>query len=221
MVRPGRNGVRPLDLETGDADVDARLREALFRPSAETVTVGRDDEGELVFNWAAGGLEAEKRLRFLPGGELVQVSAVVKRDGRLLPVKVLFGPGLGTATKEEKGVTGYLPPPGHRPRRLRGGACPRRQAHGDPLVLRREVDRPREPLLRRPLRAGREGERRDTAGHRAGGGRKDRDRRRSSACRWIRLRPCCSWGPRTTTPCAGSDTRSRTWWTRAPGSDRS
>lgn len=112
MVRPGRNGVRPLDLETGDADVDARLREALFRPSAETVTVSRDGEGELVFNWAAGGLEAEKRLRFLPGGDLVQVSAVVKRDGRLLPVKVLFGPGLGTATKEEKGVTGYLPPQG-------------------------------------------------------------------------------------------------------------
>jgi YidC/Oxa1 family membrane protein insertase len=112
MVRPGRNGVRPLDLETGDADVDARLREALFRPSAETVTVSRDGEGELVFIWAAGGLEAEKRLRFLPGGDLVQVSAVVKRDGRPLPVKVLFGPGLGTATKEEKGVTGYLPPQG-------------------------------------------------------------------------------------------------------------
>lgn len=69
MVRPDpdRNGVRPLDLETGDADVDARLREALFRPSAETVTVSRDGEGELVFDWSAGGIEAEKRLRFLPG----------------------------------------------------------------------------------------------------------------------------------------------------------
>ena len=64
------------------------------------------------FVWAAGGLEAEKHLRFLRGGELVELSASVKHDGRSLPVKLLFGPGLGTASKEEKGVTGYLPPQG-------------------------------------------------------------------------------------------------------------
>lgn len=112
MVRPGRNGVRPLDLETGDRDVDARLREALYRPSAETVTVAAGGEGELSFVWASGGLEAEKRLRFLRGGELVELSASVKHDGRSLPVKLLFGPGLGTASKEEKGVTGYVAPQG-------------------------------------------------------------------------------------------------------------
>ena len=112
MVRPERNGVRPLDLETGDPEVDARLREALFAPSAETVTVARGGEAELSFTWAAGGLEAEKSLRFLQGGELVEVKAAVKRDGRPLRVKVLFGPGLGTASKEEKGVTGYLAPQG-------------------------------------------------------------------------------------------------------------
>ena len=112
MVRPERNGVRPLDLETGDPEVDARLREALFQPSAETITGPKGGEAELVFTWAGGGIEAEKTLRFLRGGELVEVKAGVKRDGRSLPVKLLFGPGLGTATKEEKGVTGYLAPQG-------------------------------------------------------------------------------------------------------------
>ena len=112
MVRPGHNSVHPLDLETGEPDVDARLREGLYQPSADTVTVGPSGEAELGFTWAGGGLEAEKRLRFLQGGEIVEISAKVKRDGRPLRVKVLFGPGLGTATKEEKGVTGYLPPQG-------------------------------------------------------------------------------------------------------------
>ena len=112
MVRPGRNGVRPLDLETGDPEVDARLREALFQPSAETITVPRGGEGELSFTWAGGGLEAEKSLHFLKGGDLVELKAAVKRDGRPLRVKLLFGPGLGTASKEEKGVTGYVAPQG-------------------------------------------------------------------------------------------------------------
>ena len=112
MVRSGRNAVRPLDLETGDPEVDARLREALFQPSAETVTVPRGGEAELIFTWASGGLEAQKNLRFLQGGELVEVKAVVTRDGRPLRVKLLFGPGLGTAGKDEKGVTGYVAPEG-------------------------------------------------------------------------------------------------------------
>ena len=184
MVRPGRNGVRPLDLETGDRDVDAQLREALFRPSAETVTVAAGGEGELSFTWAAGGLEAEKRLRFLRGGELVEVSASVKRDGRSLPVKLLFGPGLGTASKEEKGVTGYVAPAGNRPGPLRGGAPARGQAHGSATLRRRAVDRHREPLLRRAVRARRARQRRD-AGRRACPRRTTRPRpRRSSRWTW-------------------------------------
>ena len=121
MVRAGRNAKRPLDLQTGDAEIDARLREALFQPAAEpgfaagetlTLNVPVGGEAELRFTWAEGGLEARKSLRFLRDGDLVAVSATVKRDGRPLPVKVLFGPGLGTPTAEEKAVSGYAPAQG-------------------------------------------------------------------------------------------------------------
>jgi YidC/Oxa1 family membrane protein insertase len=64
------------------------------------------------FRFAEAGIEAEKVLRFQQGGELVAVSATVRRDGRELPVKVLWGPGLGNPTEAEKAVTGYQPPQG-------------------------------------------------------------------------------------------------------------
>jgi YidC/Oxa1 family membrane protein insertase len=109
MVPGQRNGTLPLDLETGDKDVDARLQRALFKPSAELVRVD-DPEPELRFQWAEGSLEVEKTLR--PEGRrgLVWVTASVRQGGRPLPVKVLWGPGLGNPTAAEKGVQGYAAP---------------------------------------------------------------------------------------------------------------
>ena len=47
QTAPG--GPRALDIETGDPDVDERLREALFLPAAETVTIAGAREAELRF----------------------------------------------------------------------------------------------------------------------------------------------------------------------------
>jgi YidC/Oxa1 family membrane protein insertase len=112
MVQTVPGGPHALDVETGDTDVDARLREALFLPAAEQVTIGARGEAELRFRWAEGDLEAEKALRFQAPGYLVTVAAEVKRAGRLLPVKVLWGPGLGNPTAAEMEVQGYHAPQG-------------------------------------------------------------------------------------------------------------
>jgi YidC/Oxa1 family membrane protein insertase len=112
MVPAARSGPRPLDLETQDPAVDARLREALFQPSAEQQTVPVDGEAELTFAWAEGDLEVLKTLRFTKGGALVEVGASVKRAGRELPIRLLWGPGLSNPTAADKDVQGYLPPQG-------------------------------------------------------------------------------------------------------------
>lgn len=112
MVQTVPGGPRALDVETGDPEVDARLRDALFLPAAEQVTIGPRGEAELRFRWAEGDLEAEKTLRFQTPGYLVRVAAEVKRAGRTLPVKVLWGPGLGNPTAAEMEVQGYHAPQG-------------------------------------------------------------------------------------------------------------
>jgi len=112
MVQNVPGGPRALDVETGDPDVDPRLRDALFLPSAEVVTLGPSGEAELRFQWAEGDLEATKTLRFQAPGYLVHVAADVKRGGRPLPAKVVWGPGLGNPTPEEMEVQGYHAPQG-------------------------------------------------------------------------------------------------------------
>jgi YidC/Oxa1 family membrane protein insertase len=112
MVQNVPGGPRALDVETGDPDADPRLRDALFLPSAEVVTLGPSGEAELRFQWAEGDLEATKTLRFQAPGYLVQVAVDVKRGGRPLPAKVVWGPGLGNPTAEEMEVQGYHAPQG-------------------------------------------------------------------------------------------------------------
>jgi YidC/Oxa1 family membrane protein insertase len=109
MVPAVRDGVRALDLETGQADVDARLRDALFKASSEQVTLGSAG-GELSFHYADGDLVARKSVRFPARGYMVQVSASVTRAGQAVPVKVLWGPGVGNPSAAEQDVQGYLPP---------------------------------------------------------------------------------------------------------------
>jgi YidC/Oxa1 family membrane protein insertase len=112
MVLAAGEHSRSLDLETGDAGVDARLREALFRPSVEQLTLREGAPNELVFEWAEGDLEARKALRFPPRGYLVEVSASVRRAGRELPLEGLWGPGVGNPTPAEMEVQGYIAPQG-------------------------------------------------------------------------------------------------------------
>ena len=112
MVQNIPGGPRALDIETGDPDVDPRLREALFQPSAEVVTLAPTGESELRFQWAEGEVEATKTLRFLAPGYLVRVAVEVKKGGRPLPAKVIWGPGLGNPTAAEMEVQGYHAPQG-------------------------------------------------------------------------------------------------------------
>ncbi len=110
MVQTIPGGPRALDVETGEAELDARLQESLFQASAETVTLGPSGEASLQFRWSDGEVEAEKTLGFRAPGHLVTVRVGVKRGGRNVPVRVLWGPGLGNPTAAEMEVQGYHAP---------------------------------------------------------------------------------------------------------------
>jgi YidC/Oxa1 family membrane protein insertase len=110
MVFATSGGPRPLALETGDVALDAQLREALYKPSAETLEVRPGLRGEIRFEYAEGDVRAEKALRFPAPGYCVEVQASVLRAGQALPVKVLWGPGVGNPTAGEMEVQGYQAP---------------------------------------------------------------------------------------------------------------
>jgi YidC/Oxa1 family membrane protein insertase len=108
MVQTVPEQARPLDIETGDPALDARLREALFVPSATRLEVTGDAALEFVF--AGAGVEARKTLRFQRRGYLASVTVSVRRAGAPLPARLLWGPGLGNPTAEERDVRGYQAP---------------------------------------------------------------------------------------------------------------
>jgi YidC/Oxa1 family membrane protein insertase len=112
MVLATAGGVRPLDLETGDRDVDEQLRTALFRASTEHLELRAGAPLKLEFRFSDGQLEAEKSLLFEPQGYLVEVHGSVKRQGVALPVSLVWGPGVGNPTPAEMEVQGYHAPQG-------------------------------------------------------------------------------------------------------------
>lgn len=112
MVAAGGPGLLPLDVETGDAELDAQLRRALFEATSEVVTIPKDGTAEVRFSYAEGDVSAEKTVRFSHGGYLAEVEASVKRGGRELVPRVVWGPSLGNPTVEETSVQGYVPPQG-------------------------------------------------------------------------------------------------------------
>jgi YidC/Oxa1 family membrane protein insertase len=109
MVAAQSPAVRPLDIETADTDLDAKLRAALFQPSSDEVHVAGEVPQPLRFAWAEGGVEAEKTITFRASG-LLSVRVSVKRNGLSLPVRLLWGPGIGNPTPEEREVRGYTEP---------------------------------------------------------------------------------------------------------------
>ncbi len=110
MVAASAGTGRPFDLETGDAVVDARLKDALFLASTETLKVGATGSNELRFEFAEGELLAWKIFRFPASGTTVRVSASVLRSGTPLPVRLVWGPGVSNPTAQEAEVQGYQPP---------------------------------------------------------------------------------------------------------------
>jgi YidC/Oxa1 family membrane protein insertase len=111
MVRMG-TGPRALDIETGDPALDARLATALFRASSEHVVATASADTTLRFEYAAGDVAATKTLTVKAGSGLVELSAAVHRAGVAVPVRIVWGPGIGTPTAAEKEVQGYEPPHG-------------------------------------------------------------------------------------------------------------
>jgi YidC/Oxa1 family membrane protein insertase len=122
MVQAVTGGPRPLDIETGDAVLDARLKDGLFLASAETLQVPAQGPAVLRFEYADGEIQVEKSLTFDARKPLVEVSARVSRKGLDLPLKILWGPGIGNPTPAEKEVQGYAIPQGVA---LVGGAVER------------------------------------------------------------------------------------------------
>jgi YidC/Oxa1 family membrane protein insertase len=111
LVRAAPGGPRPLDVETEDPAVDAKLKEALFEPTTEALVVGTQG-GTLKFAWSDGDLAAEKEFTFPAKGYLSSVRVSVRRGGRELKTKVLWGPGIGNPTPEEREVQGFVPAQG-------------------------------------------------------------------------------------------------------------
>ena len=111
MVPAQGSGVRPLDVETGDPALDARLRDALFQPSTESLTVSGEKPRSLRFTFSDGEVAAEKELSFRESG-LVDVTVSVSRNGQPVARQLLWGPGVGNPSPEEREVQGYQAPRG-------------------------------------------------------------------------------------------------------------
>jgi YidC/Oxa1 family membrane protein insertase len=110
MVQAATGGARPLDLETGDPDVDARLRDALFVASSERLDLAVGRERRLRLEFADGDLAAEKTLEFRAPRYLIAVEAHVRRAGAPLPVRIAWGPGIGNPSAAERELRGYVGP---------------------------------------------------------------------------------------------------------------
>ena len=106
-THPGGNPVPgPLDLVTGQPEIDARLRGALFRVEETGDVANR----LLRFDFSDGVLEATKTFQSLKGGRVFRIDATVRNNGESVPVRWYWGPGFGQPTDDEKGLTGYLQP---------------------------------------------------------------------------------------------------------------
>jgi YidC/Oxa1 family membrane protein insertase len=111
MVQATREGPRPLDFETGDEALDARLREALFVPSAESAEA-TSGPAHIAFEFSDGAVHAQKRVEVHPQGYVATVSVSVTRDGRPVSTRLIWGPGVANPTTAEMDVRGYEDPAG-------------------------------------------------------------------------------------------------------------
>ena len=132
MVRMVPDGPRPLDLETGDPTLDARLRTALFRPSAERVAAAagrRRDAALRVRRRRPRGQQDPHR----PAGHGPRRGEGLgaPRGERAFPCACVWGPGLGTPTAGGDGGPG-LPAAAGRLRRPGGRRAHRRPRTSGP-----------------------------------------------------------------------------------------
>ncbi len=100
---------RPFTLGTDDAAQSVVLATALYKPSAEGLTLGKGS-GTLRFQYQdASGLTAQKAFYFQPDGRafVVNVEAAVEVSGAAKPVTLHWGPAIGLF---DPAVTQTTPP---------------------------------------------------------------------------------------------------------------
>ena len=106
-MHPGGNPEPgPLDLVTGNPEIDKRLRNALFRWTSRGTAADKTE----VFEFSDGSLQARKTIQLIQGGRAFRIDAEVIENGTPKKAMIFFGPGLGQPTDEEKSIRGYAPP---------------------------------------------------------------------------------------------------------------
>jgi YidC/Oxa1 family membrane protein insertase len=106
-AHPGGNPTPgPLDVVTGRADLDERIRGALFR---STLLESGGERGAR-FEFSDGSLEVTKAIQSIKGGRAFRVEAAVREAGVPVQARVYWGPGFGQPTEDERSLRGYLPP---------------------------------------------------------------------------------------------------------------
>ena len=106
-AHPGGNPAPgPLDLVTGRADLDARIRDALFRSTE--LNVGGEKGAR--FDFSDGSLVVSKTIRTIKGGRAFRIEGEVRNEGIVIPSQLYWGPGFGQPTDEERSLQGYHPP---------------------------------------------------------------------------------------------------------------
>lgn len=106
-AHPGGNPAPgPLDIVTGNQDLDARLRDAVFQVTERT----SGDERFARFEFSDGSLVATKTIQAVRGQKAFRIEAQVTLNGSPQPARIFWGPGFGQPSEEEKSLRGYLPP---------------------------------------------------------------------------------------------------------------
>jgi YidC/Oxa1 family membrane protein insertase len=102
---------KPFTLASEDAAGSSTLRNALYKPSAESLNLG-SSPGTLSFEYRdTAGLTVRKEFTFAPDHPyIVTFTAQVSRNDSTLNPTVQFGPALGTGIVESSAGT-YNPPP--------------------------------------------------------------------------------------------------------------
>ena len=92
----------PFAVRTGDEDLDAILNAAYFRVSQTSLNISEGRTAEVEFEYSDGkGIRAEKRFVFSGDAYAIDMDVRVWKDGREVPLAVIWGPGLGNPTPEE------------------------------------------------------------------------------------------------------------------------
>ncbi|MDH4195886.1 MAG: membrane protein insertase YidC [Candidatus Aminicenantes bacterium] len=92
----------PFSVQAEDKAVADVLNAALFEVAEQGLSLGDGEKGELRFAFSDGqGLRAEKTYKFTGGTYEVGLEIRAWKNGQEVPLRVLWGPGIGNPTPEE------------------------------------------------------------------------------------------------------------------------